>query len=208
MLCLAIVMTPSCGQQASGLPQINGVQGPIFNIVDGQILLTFKFLNVQADGGLKAPIPETRNSYLEFGPNTIDGGMILQLYLDAEDLTSLDIGLGDGNTLPDGRAVPGIPGGRLENSLRIDTQWKNISFYYHKKLFGLWIPFGFETSGISGYWNMFFNEKNVGFMGIVGNDPVRGHKAGGIVLLHIENLKNKQLNKLLEKSRRNPHHIF
>lgn len=208
VLCCAIVLAPSCGKQGQGLPQIDGVKGPELNLLDGQILLTFKFLNVQAEAGFKAPIPKTENSYLEMGPNVMDGGMILQMYIDPADLANLDIGIGDGNTLPDGRAVPGIPGGRLENSLRIDTPWEDISFYYHKSLFGLWMPFGFETAGISGYWNMYMNDKNVGFLGIVGNDPVRGYKAGGIFLLRLDNLKDKQLNKLLEMSRRNPHRLY
>lgn len=207
LLCLLIVMTPSCGKDA-GVPEINGVKGPMFSVVDGQILLTFKFLNMQMDAGLKVPVPKTQHSFMEFAPNAEDGGMMLTLFLDVVDLASISIGVGDGNTLPDGRPLPGIPGGRLENSLRIDTPWHDISFYYHKKLFGLWIPVGFETAGISGYWNMNFNNKNIGFLGIVGNDPVRDYKAGGVVLLRLENLKDKQLNRLLKLSKQNPHLIY
>lgn len=208
VLCLAIVLTPSCGKEVSGLPEINGVKGPMLNIVDGQILLTMKFLNVSVDAGIKAPIPETKHSFLEFSPNVEDGGMMLQLYIDADDLRSINIGVGDGNTLPDGRPVPGIPGGRLENSLRVDTPWYDLSFFFHKKLFGVWMPFGFETAGISGYWNMNFGGKNIGFLGIVGNDPVRDLKAGGVILLRLDNLLNKEVQMLLEKSKRNPHMIY
>jgi hypothetical protein len=208
VLCLAILVVPSCGQQGAELPQINGVQGPNFNVVDGQVLMTFKFLNMQVDAGLKAPIPKTKHSFIEFSPNMIDGGMMLQVYMDVEDLKSISIGVGDGNYLPDGRALPGVPGGRLENSLRIDTDWHDISFYYHKELFGLWIPVGFETAGISGYWNINMNQKRVGFLGLVGNDEVRGYKAGGVVLLNLSALKDKQLNQLLKLSKKNPHMIY
>lgn len=208
VLSLAIVLTPSCGQQGGGLPEINGVKGPLFNVVDGQVLMTFKLLNMQVDAGLKVPIPKTQHSFLEFAPNVVDGGMLLQVYMDVEDLRSINIGVGDGNYLPDGRALPGVPGGKLENSLRIDTQWKDISFYYHQKLFGLWIPVGFETAGISGYWNINMKEKRVGFLGLVGNDEVRGYKAGAVVLLNLEALKDKQLNRLINLSKRNPHMIY
>lgn len=208
MLSFAIVLTPSCGQQGGNLPQINGVKGPIFNVVDGQILMTVKLLNMQMEAGLKAPIPKTKNSFLEVAPNALDGGMMLVLYMDVEDLKAVSVGVGDGNTLPDGRPLPGIPGGRLENSLRIDTPWHDISFYYHQKLFGLWIPVGFETAGISGYWNISMNSKNVGFLGIVGNDEARNLKAGGVILLNLENLKDKQLNNLIKMSKRNPHLIY
>jgi hypothetical protein len=204
VLCFAIVLTPSCGNQAN-LPEINGVKGPLFNVVDGQVLMTFKLLNMQVDAGIKVPIPRTQNSFLEFSPNMIDGGMMLQVYMDVEDLRSINIGAGDGNYLPDGRALPGVPGGRLENSLRIDTQWKDISFYYHKQFFGLWIPVGFETAGISGYWNINIKGKRVGFLGLVGNDPVRNFKAGAIVMLNLDSLKDKQLNRLIELSKHNPH---
>ncbi len=208
VLSFAIVLTPSCGQQGGGLPEINGVKGPLFNVVDGQILMTFKLLNMQVDAGLKVPIPKTKHSFLEFAPNVLDGGMLLQVYMDVEDLRSISIGVGDGNYLPDGRALPGVPGGKLENSIRIDTQWHDISFYYHQKLFGLWIPVGFETAGISGYWNISMKEKRVGFLGLVGNDEVRGYKAGAVVLLNLDALKDKQLNKLINLSKRNPHMIY
>lgn len=205
---LAILLATSCGNQAGGLPQINGVEGPLLNIVDGQVMMTFKFLNMNVDAGFKAPINETRNSYMEFSPNVQDGGMLFVLYLDPEDLANVDIGIGDGNTLPDGRPVPGIPGGRLENSLRIDTPWRDVSFFYHKELFGIWMPFGFDTAGISGYWNMHFNNKNIGFLGLVGSDQVRGYKAGGIVLLKLNALKDKKLQTLIKMSKRNPHRIY
>lgn len=208
VLSFAIVLTPSCGQQGGGLPEINGVKGPLFNVVDGQILMTFKLLNMQVDAGLKVPIPKTQHSFLEFAPNVVDGGMLLQVYMDVEDLRSISIGVGDGNYLPDGRALPGVPGGKLENSIRIDTQWHDISFYYHQKLFGLWIPVGFETAGISGYWNINMKEKRVGFLGLVGDDQVRGYKAGAVVLLNLDALKDKQLNKLINLSKRNPHMIY
>jgi hypothetical protein len=208
VLCLAIVLTPSCGQQGGDLPEINGVKGPHFNVVDGQVLMTFKFLNMQVDAGLKVPIPKTKHSFLEFAPNMIDGGMMMQVYMDVEDLRSISIGVGDGNYLPDGRALPGVPGGKLENSLRIDTEWKDISFYYHKELFGLWIPVGFETAGISGYWNINMKGKRVGFLGLVGNDPVRDFKAGAVVLLNLGALKDKQLNRLIELSKKNPHLVY
>jgi hypothetical protein len=208
VLSLAIVLTPSCGQQGSELPTIDGVQGPIFNVVDGQILMSFKFLNMQVDAGFKAPIPKTQHSFFEFAPNAVDGGMLMQVYMDVEDLKSISVGVGDGNYLPDGRALPGVAGGKLENSIRVDTAWHDVSFYYHKTLFGLWIPVGFETAGISGYWNINMNNARVGFLGLVGNDEVRGYKAGAVVLLNLDSLNNKSLNSLIKMSKKNPHLVY
>jgi hypothetical protein len=200
LVLFTILISASCGKSPTGLPQLNGIQGPQFNLVDGRILMSLKFLNLEVDNGFKAPIPETKNSFFEYSPNLEDGGTLLVFHLDIEDLRTIDIGAGDGNYLPDGRPVPGIPGGKLENSLRIDTAWKDISYFYHKKLFGVWIPFGFETAGLSGYWNMYFNQKNIGMLGLVGNDPVNNFKAGGIIFLKLQNLENPELKKLLQLS--------
>ena len=208
VLAFAIVLAPSCGNNAQGLPTINGVGGPTINIVDGKILITFELLNMQVDAGLGGPIPKMKNSRVDFMPNALNGGMIFQASLDVQDLTDLSVVVGDGNYLPDGRPVPGIPGGKLENSLRVDTNWHDVSVYYHKELFGFWIPVGFETAGISGYWNMYYNNKNVAFLGLVGNDEVRDYKAGAIFLLRLQNLKDAQLKKLLKMSERNPHLIY
>ena len=208
LLCIALFSTQSCGKQENNLPYINGVEGPIFNVVDGQVIMSFKFLTMQIEAGLKLPIPKTKNSFMEFSPNIMDGGMMLQVFMDVEDLKETSIGVGDGNYLPDGRPLPGVPGGRLDDSLRIDTDFYDISFYYHTKLFGFWVPVGFETAGISGYWNLNVNQKRVGFFGLVGDDPHRGYKAGGLVLLNLDALKDKQLQKLIEISKRNPGFVF
>ena len=70
------------------------------------------------------------------------------------------------------------------------------------------MPFGFETAGISGYWNMWLNDMNIGMLGLVGNDPINNLKAGGLIFLRLENLKNPQVIKLIELSKRNPHMIY
>lgn len=218
VLCTAIILAPACGNKGQGLPEINGVKGPFFNVVDGKLLVTMKFLNLNGiDAGAKFPIgmvySQMKESAIEFSPNMEDGGMMLSLYLDKTDLENLDVGVGTANTLPDGRPVPGIPGGELQNSLRVDAKFKvsgkelTPSFFFHKTFMGLWMPFGFETAGISGYWNVWIADKNVGFLGIVGNDN-EGRKAGGVLLLRLSNLKSQGLRKLFELSERNPHLVY
>ncbi len=205
LLGTAIFLAPSCGDQ--GPLKFDGVSGPYVNMLGGQIIVTMKFTKLQLDAGAKLPIPKTLNSSFEFAPNVEDGGMLFALYLDRTDLENLDIGVGDGNTLPDGRPLPGIQGGVLKDSLRIDTHIgkQDVSFYYHETLFGVWMPFGFDSAGVSGYWNVKAGGKNVGFLGIVGSNPSQGHKAGGIALLRLKNLKSAEFKKLYELSIRNPH---
>lgn len=205
---VAVMLATSCGKGPT-LPEINGVKGPFFNIMNGQIIMTVKFLNLQLDAGVKGPIPKTLNSALELAPNMEDGGMMFQLHLSIEDLENIsNTEIGSSCEMPDGRPIPGIPGGQLEKCLRVDTDMRDLSFYYNKKLFGVSIPFGFETAQMSGYWNIHYNQKNVAFLGIMGNDEVNDLKATGVIFLRLENLKSKQLKKLLELSQRNPHFMY
>src|SRR5690606_41806031 len=66
-------------------------------------LFRSNMLNMQVDAGFKMPIPKTKHSFLEFAPNIMDGGMTLSVYMDVEDLKAINVGIGDGNYLPDGR---------------------------------------------------------------------------------------------------------
>jgi len=53
-----------------------------------------------------------------------------------------------------------------------------------------------------------YDQKRVGLLGIVGNDPVHNYKAGGIVLLNLDILKNPKLNELIELSKQNPGVVY
>ena len=209
VVCAAVVVASSCGN-GTALPTINGIKGPFINMLDGKVIVTLNMLNLNVDAGLRVPVPELNNSFAELAPNVLDGGMSFVMSIDTDDLKNLDIGIGDGNTLPDGRPVPGITGGTLQNSLRIDTTIakQDVSWYFHKQLFGVWLPFGFETAQISGYWNININQKNVGFLGIVGNEVATGRKAGGVILLRLENILSKDFKRLQKLSKRNPHILY
>lgn len=209
VLCLAIAIAPGCGQQGQGLPEIPGVKGPIFNVQDGKVMITMKLLQVNAPIGAKIPLPETRGSYLEVAPNVEDGGTLIVAYLDVDDLRDISIGVGDPNTLPDGRPVPGIPGGVLQESLRFDLGQHalNASIYYSQKLFGLYVPFNFDTRGISGYFNIVVQGKNIGMLSLVGSEGA-GRPAAGLIFLRLDALKDPQMKKLINMSKRNPHKLY
>jgi hypothetical protein len=179
----------------------------MFNLLDGKVMITMKLLKANLNIGAKVPIPKTKDSYFEVSPNVEDGGTLVVFYLDVEDLKNMNIGIGDGNTLPDGRPIPGIPGGTLEGSLRADTELLDMSFYFHKSLFGVFIPLGWDTNGFGGYWNVVINDKNICLLGAVSSDG-QGHGAGIVLFLRLEQLKERQFQKLLELSRKNPDIIY
>ena len=205
-LTIALVLATSCGKEPT-LPQIPGVKGPLFNLLDGKVMITVKLLKANLNVGAKVPIPKTRASFFEVSPNLEDGGTLLVFFLDLEDLKNMNIGIGDGNTLPDGRPIPGIPGGTLTGSLRADTELLDMSFYFHKSLFGFYIPLGWNTNGFGGYWNVVINQKNIGLLGAVSSDD-QGHGAGFILFLRLEQLKDRQIQKMIDLSKRNPHIMY
>ncbi len=205
-LTIALVLATSCGKEPT-LPEIPGVKGPLFNLLDGKVMVTVKLLKANLNFGAKVPIPKTKASYFEVSPNLEDGGTLLVFFLDLEDLKNMNIGIGDGNTLPDGRPIPGIPGGTLTGSLRADTELLDMSFYFHKSLFGFYIPLGWNTNGFGGYWNVVINQKNIGLLGAVSSDD-QGRGAGFILFLRLEQLKDRQLQKMIELSKRNPHIMY
>ena len=205
-LTIALVLATSCGKEPT-LPEIPGVKGPLFNLLDGKVMVTVKLLKANLNVGAKVPIPKTKASYFEVSPNLEDGGTLLVFFLDIEDLKNMNIGIGDGNTLPDGRPIPGIPGGILTGSLRADTELLDMSFYFHKSLFGFYIPLGWNTNGFGGYWNVVINQKNIGLLGAVSSDE-QGRGAGFILFLRLEQLKDRQIQKMIELSKRNPHIMY
>jgi hypothetical protein len=206
ILTLALLVATSCGNSPK-LPEIPGVKGPVFNLLDGKVMVTVKLLRANLNVGARVPIPKTKASSFEVSPNLEDGGTLVVFSLDIEDLKDMNIGVGDGNTLPDGRAIPGIPGGTLSDSLRVDTELLDMSFYFHKSLFGFYIPLGWNTNGFGGYWNVVINDKNIGLLGAVSSND-QGHGAGFILFLRLQQLKSKEFQKLLRLSKQNPHILY
>jgi hypothetical protein len=200
-LVLILLLVASCGQQPK-LPEVPGIKGPYFNVLNGKVIVTLKLLKANLNYGGKVPIPKTLESHFEVSPNVLDGGTLVVFHLDAEDLKSVDIGIGDPNTLPDGRAVPGVPGGVLNDSLRVDTELLDLSFYYHQKLFGFYLPLGWDTRGFGGYWNVVINQQNIGMMGAVASDQ-DGRGAGLLLFLRLDAIKKRELQKLIEHSKKN-----
>jgi hypothetical protein len=82
-----------------------------------------------------------------------------------------------------------------------------MSFYFHKSLFGFFIPLGWDTNGFGGYWNVVINNKNIGLLGAVSSDS-QGHGAGIILFLRLEQVKDRQFQKLLQLSKENPGFIY
>jgi hypothetical protein len=205
VLAMALTLAPGCGQTGDGVPQIPGVTGPSFNIVDGKVLITIKLLQVNITAGGSMIIPKTKDSRFEISPNIVDGGTLLQFTLDPADIKGVTVAQ-DPNTLPDGRPIPGIPGGALP-SLRIDTPLFHSSYYFSQTLFGIYLPFNFDTRGLAATYQFSINGKVTGSIGIVSSDA-NGKNSGLLIFLQKAALKDAQLTNMLEESLRNPGVVY
>jgi hypothetical protein len=184
----------------TGIP---GIKGPVINFVGGKLVVSLLLTQLELQGGLELQIPSTNSSYAGIEPNVLDGGSIFNLKLDVEDIKkALNVTVGEGNVLPCGRPIPGIPGGVLKDSIRIqltDDQY-GLTFYYHQKLFGTYIPFNFNFTGVSGSIRLDWKGKPVGTLVLVGKEGTK--KAAAVIFLNISQIKeNKEFMRAIEESR-------
>ena len=97
-----------CGGKGTGLnPQLDGIVGPDVELVNGNLILSMAFENVQIEGGLTMPIPKYPTSSLSVGPDFLTGGLLLVLTISASDLAGNGFNTFDPQTLPGGRPLPG-----------------------------------------------------------------------------------------------------
>lgn len=208
ILVLTMSLATSCGTQPQGLPKLPGVQGPIFNVINGQILVTFKFLTLNTTVGGTIPLPKTLNSFVELSPNVLEGGTLAQFYLDINDIGSTGLGITNPETLPDGRPLPGIAGGSLPALAINAPEILDTTFYFNTKLFGLFVPIkNFNTKGLGAYYKIVVNEKDVGLIGLVSSDA-NGENAGFTLFLKLDALKDKKFRKLIEMSKQNRDRLY
>ncbi len=201
---LALVISlPAYAGMAKGLPSIPGVEGPAFNIVNGKFIVSLKLLNVEITTGGSMLIPKTKESRFELIQNIIDGGTLLQFTIDPKDIKGVRVA-NDPNTLPDGRPIPGVPGGEMM-SLRIDTELFKTSYYFHKTLFAVYIPFNFNTYGLGVSYEYRINNKIGGHLLVVQSDA-QGKNAG--LMLTVRKTMLNDIEQVLELSKKNPGIVY
>ncbi len=130
------VLTTSCGDGTSAQNiQVPGVKGMSVTLVQDNVLISMVFENLQLDGGLRYNIPKYPNSYLEISPDLQSAGTLMAINLSLKDVLNLNLQLLDPATLPGGRALPGVAGGRLPAVAFSIEKFKNMGFYIGPKLF-------------------------------------------------------------------------
>lgn len=196
---LMTTLAVSCGSQPE-LPEINGVKGPFFNVQDGKVLISTTFETLELVGGGRFPISKMPGSYFELAPAQF-GGTLMQVYLDVGDIDSTDWGLVDPTTLPGGRPLPGIVGGKLPSIAMQVEELNDATFYVSKQVFGFFMPFKVDASGAILTFRLNMEGKHVGNISVVGNDQ-SGENGGILLLMNLNKDGKARLKKLIEYSKR------
>lgn len=196
----ALLLT-SCGGQSQGGSNLNipGVDGPKISLVQDTVLISIVFQNLQLDGGLRYNIPKYPKSYLEISPDLQSAGTLMAINLSLDDVLDGRLQTLDPQTLPGGRALPGVAGGRLPAVAFTIEKFRNMSFYVGPKLFGVFIPLndpGIGSSIITARY--FVGQNRMGNLSLVGSD-VNGENAGLLLMLDMSTQVQTQLKALSKK---------
>ena len=129
-------------------PTIPGMSGPHLYLAQGFVRIDAVFEKLQVIGGGRIPfdvlgLTTYPNSFLEFGPDVISGGTLIAIHLSLQDVLYGQDGINqlDPQSLPDGRPLPGIQGGRLPAIAFNVESINNMGFYIGTRVFGIWYPF-------------------------------------------------------------------
>ncbi len=192
---LVAIMLASCGQGDDlNLP---GVDGPRFHVSNGMVIADLKLENLNFNVQTEFTIPKLENSFIAVN-GSADAGTDISLHFDPQDVISTDFDLVDPNTLPDGRAFPLLPDGTLPSIAINIPSMKNTTFYASKEVVGFFIPYT-HGIGIDMAQRIVVNGKDVGFAALVRADS-NGENSGFLIILEIDNLKNRRLQKLIKRS--------
>ncbi|MBY0515525.1 MAG: hypothetical protein K2P81_01360 [Bacteriovoracaceae bacterium] len=199
-LALMTTLAVSCGGQPQ-VPEIAGLKGPFFNVLDGKVLISMTFEQLLIDGGARIPLPKMQNSYVELSPAQT-GGTFFQVALDIADVDNTDWSLVDPHALPGGRPLPGVVGGQLPALAVQVPKLNNTTFYVSKQIFGFFVPFKVDTQGAIVTFRLYMQDGTyIGNISLVGND--QNAQNGGLLLLMNLNKSGKaRLQKLIDFSKK------
>lgn len=184
---MAITLT-ACGGKGTGKnPLIAGVTGPDVEVVNGRLILSMVFQNINIDGGATIPIPKYPNSSIQVGPDFASAGTILVLTISVSDFLGDKGTFFNPQTLPGGRPIPGIAAGIVPAVAIQVKQLMNMVFYVGPEVIGAFMPFNkLDMAGAIVSFR-FYNKAGepVGMLSLVGSDA-DGKNAGILALIRAD----------------------
>jgi hypothetical protein len=167
-------------------------------LVQDSVLISMIFQSVHLDGGLRYNIPKYPNSYLEISPDLNSAGTLMAINISLKDVLGGVNGL-DPQTLPGGRPLPGVAGGRLPAVAFSIEKFHGMGFYLGPKLFGVFLPIGNLGIGNSIITARYFTGNNrIGNISLVGQDA-NGENSGILLMLDMSTSVQSQLKTYAKK---------
>jgi len=198
LLLFTLSITTGCGNgSGSSNLAIPGVNGPTITLNGDSLLISMVFQNLLLDGGARVnPIPKYPNSYIELGPDLQSDGTILNFNISLNDVFNMNLNQLDPQSLPGGRALPGVSSGRLPAVAFTIPKFKNLTVYLGPKIFGIFVPLNklnMQGSIITARYKI--GSKSAGNISLVGSDS-NGSNAGMLLLLDMSRTVQKKLKKI------------
>ena len=202
LLVVTTMMAVSCGDNNSNM-EIPGVNGPSLNISQNKILINAEFLKIDLGREAEFLIPSFTDSKLSLSPNG-QGGTNFKVELSLEEILG-DVDFRDPQSLPGGRALPGVSTGSLPGISFTVPSFHNTTVYVGKNFFGIFYPvnLGLDDGIISS--RFYLGKKAVGNLSLIGADDA-GENAGFLLLLSINDTTKKYLKRVLKKYNKNRRH--
>ncbi len=194
------VFSTSCGNGTSASNiQVPGVNNMSVTLNQDNVLISMVIQSVQLDGGLRYNIPKYPNSYLEISPDLQSAGTLMAVSISLKDALNSNLQTLDPQTLPGGRALPGVVTGRMPAVAFSIEKFKNMGVYIGPKLFGLFIPvrgLGIGNSIITARY--YTGSARIGNISLVGEDA-NGENSGILLMLDMGASVQTQLKKISAK---------
>lgn len=187
MALVAITLT-GCGGSGKGVnTKIDGITGPDVELVNGRLVLSMVFNNINVDGGATIPIPKYPNSSVQVGPDFQSSGTLLVLTVNVADFVKDKGTFFDPQTLPGGRPLPSVAAGKLPAVAVQVPQLFNSVLYVGPEVLGFFVPFQKLDLAGSILTFRFHNKAGeaVGILGLVGSDA-QGKNAGILALMRAD----------------------
>lgn len=194
------IFSTSCGDGGSARNiQIPGVIGPKVTLLQDNVLITMVFENIKLQGGLRFNIPKYQDSYIEISPDLQSSGTLMAISVSLQDLFNGGLDQLDSQSLPGGRALPGIIGGELPAVAFTIEKFRNMSFYIGPRVFGFFVPLEKLDIGSSIVTARFYTGKTrTGNISLVGADS-NGENAGLLLMLDLGKKTKKKLKRIARK---------